>query len=45
MPWKNISNFIIFVAIESLYIFKEFLVFLDGRFLFDDAPFFILKNK
>ena len=45
MPWKNISNFIIFVAIESLYIFKEFLVFLDGRFLFDNSLFFILKNE
>ena len=45
MPRKNIPNFIVFVTIEPLYVFKELLVFLDGRFLFDNAPFFILKNK
>ena len=45
MPRKNIPNFIVFVTIEPLNVFKELLVFLDGRFLFDNAPFFILKNK
>ena len=45
MPWENISNFIVFIAIEPLYVFKELLVFLDGRFLFDNALFFILKNE
>ena len=45
MPWKDISDFIVFIAIEPLYVFKELLVFLDGRFLFDNALFFILKNE